>query len=108
MMKFGGTSVANVERIQKVLSADNLLFGIAGGFGAEIVAPGHVHHNGMEAINLAELDGGISARLERVAEVRHLPVEDRVDLGQDVERADPAQVPARVSREHREVESGRC
>ena len=36
------------------------------GFGAEIVAPGHVHHNGMEAVNLAELSGGISARLEQV------------------------------------------
>jgi 2-dehydropantoate 2-reductase len=58
--------LGNVERVQKVASADNLLFGIAGGFGAEILAPGHVHHNGMEAINLAELSGGISARLEQV------------------------------------------
>ena len=33
------------------------------------MGPGHVHHNGMEAINLAELRGGISERLERVAEV---------------------------------------
>jgi len=61
--------LGNVERIRRVLSADNLLFGIAGGFGAELEGPGHVHHNGMEAINLAELDGGITARLERVAEV---------------------------------------
>lgn len=61
--------LGNVERLQKVLSADNLLFGIAGGFGAEILAPGHVHHNGMEAINLAELSGGVSARLERVGAV---------------------------------------
>jgi 2-dehydropantoate 2-reductase len=61
--------LGNVERIQKVLSADNLLFGIAGGFGAEIIGPGHVHHNGMEAINLAELSSGITARLERIGEV---------------------------------------
>jgi 2-dehydropantoate 2-reductase len=60
--------LGNVERIRRVLGADNLLFGIAGGFGAELKGPGHVHHNGMEAINLAELDGGISARLERIAE----------------------------------------
>jgi 2-dehydropantoate 2-reductase len=59
--------LGNVERLQRVLGAENILFGIAGGFGAEIVAPGHVHHNGMEAINLAELEGGITARLERVA-----------------------------------------
>jgi 2-dehydropantoate 2-reductase len=61
--------LGNVERIQRVLSPENLLFGIAGGFGAEMVGPGHVHHNGMEAINLAELQGGITPRLERVAEV---------------------------------------
>ena len=61
--------LGNVERIQKVSPADNLLFGIAGGFGAEILAPGHVHHNGMEAINLAELAGGLTPRLERVGEV---------------------------------------
>jgi 2-dehydropantoate 2-reductase len=60
--------LGNVERIRRVLGADNLLFGIAGGFGAELKGAGHVHHNGMEAINLAELDGGISARLERIAE----------------------------------------
>ena len=52
--------LGNVERVQRVLGAENLLFGIAGGFGAELKAPGHVHHNGMEAINLAELQGGIS------------------------------------------------
>jgi 2-dehydropantoate 2-reductase len=61
--------LGNVERVQRALGPDNLLFGIAGGFGAELKGPGHVHHNGMEAINLAELAGGITARLERVAEV---------------------------------------
>ncbi len=61
--------LGNVDRIRQVLPPENLLFGIAGGFGAEIQAPGHVHHNGMEAINLAELKGGITPRLERVAEV---------------------------------------
>jgi 2-dehydropantoate 2-reductase len=61
--------LGNVERVQRVLGAENLLFGIAGGFGAELQGPGHVHHNGMEAINLAELSGGISARLEQMAEV---------------------------------------
>ena len=59
--------LGNVERIQRVLSPENLLFGIAGGFGAEMIGPGHVHHNGMEAINLAELTGKITPRLERVA-----------------------------------------
>jgi len=61
--------LGNVERIQRVLGPENLLFGVAGGFGAEMRGPGHVHHNGMEAINLAELQGGITERLERVAAV---------------------------------------
>jgi 2-dehydropantoate 2-reductase len=61
--------LGNAERLQAVLGPDNLLFGIAGGFGAEMRGPGHAHHNGMEAINLAELQGGVSPRLERVAEV---------------------------------------
>jgi 2-dehydropantoate 2-reductase len=61
--------LGNVEKLQSVLGPENLLFGIAGGFGAEMRGPGHVHHNGMEAINLAELSGGFSPRLERVAEV---------------------------------------
>ncbi|MGH6897643.1 MAG: ketopantoate reductase family protein [Geminicoccaceae bacterium] len=64
--------LGNVARIRRVLGAENLLFGIAGGFGAELKRPGHVHHNGMEAINLAELEGGITARLEGIAQVwRH-------------------------------------
>jgi 2-dehydropantoate 2-reductase len=61
--------LGNVERVQRVLGPENLLFGIAGGFGAEMRGPAHVHHHGMETINLAEFTGGISARLERVAEV---------------------------------------
>jgi 2-dehydropantoate 2-reductase len=61
--------LGNVDRLQRALGPENLLFGIAGGFGAELKGPGHVHHNGMEAINLAELAGGITPRLERVAEV---------------------------------------
>ena len=40
------------------------LFGVDGGFGAEMKGPGHVHHNGMEAINLAELKGVGVAELE--------------------------------------------
>jgi 2-dehydropantoate 2-reductase len=61
--------LGNVERVRRVLGEGNLLFGIAGGFGAELKGPGHVHHNGMEAINLAELNGGITTRLERIAVV---------------------------------------
>ena len=57
------------ERICRHLPPDNVLLGVAGGFGASMRAPGHAHHNGMELVRLGELDGGITERLERVGRV---------------------------------------
>ncbi|HCK77110.1 MAG TPA: 2-dehydropantoate 2-reductase [Gammaproteobacteria bacterium] len=57
------------ERIRGSLDSANILLGIAGGFGASIPQPGHVHHNGMELIRLGEMDGGITERLQRVASI---------------------------------------
>ncbi len=57
------------ERISKNLDSANILLGVAGGFGASVPEPGHVHHNGMELIRLGEMHGGMSERLERVAKV---------------------------------------
>ena len=57
------------ERICQHLSCDNILLGVAGGFGASIKAPGHVYHNGMELIRIGEMQGGLTARVERVVEV---------------------------------------
>lgn len=61
--------IGNAERMERLVGAKNLLVGIAGGFGASVVGPGHVHHNGWEAIHLGEFGGGITERLNRVAEV---------------------------------------
>lgn len=61
--------LGNAERMERLVGPKNLLVGIAGGFGASVVAPGHVHHNGWEAIHLGELAGGITDRLDRIAEV---------------------------------------
>ena len=57
------------ERICRHLPPDNVLLGVAGGFGASIRGPGHAHHNGMEHIRLGELGGGITERLERIGRV---------------------------------------
>ena len=57
------------DRICRHLPPDNVLLGVAGGFGASIHGPGHAHHNGMELVRLGELGGGITERLERVGEV---------------------------------------
>ena len=46
-----------------------MAIGVAGGFGASIVAPGHVHHNGWQLIRLGERRGKVTPRIERVAEV---------------------------------------
>lgn len=61
--------LGNAERMERLVGPKNLLVGIAGGFGAAVVAPGHVYHNGWEAIHLGEFSGGITDRLNRVAEV---------------------------------------
>ena len=57
------------ERIAAAIRSDNILNGIAGGFGASIVAPGHAHHNNMQLIALAEFAGPATPRLEAVARV---------------------------------------
>ena len=57
------------DRICRYLPPDNVLLGVAGGFGASIRGPGHAHHNGMELVRLGELGGGISERLERIGGV---------------------------------------
>lgn len=57
------------ERIRAALDSDNILLGVAGGFGASMKGPGHAHHNGMELIRVGEMSGGLSDRLQRVATV---------------------------------------
>ena len=41
--------------IAKYLKPENLFLGVAEGFGASVIAPGHVHHNAMNLIRLGEL-----------------------------------------------------
>jgi len=57
------------ERIAQYMATDRVLLGVADGFGASIKGPGHVHHNAMNLIRVGEMDGGMSARLERITGV---------------------------------------
>ncbi len=57
------------ERICQYRDPKNILVGVAGGFGASMKGPGHVHHNGMELIRLGEMHGPVSERLESIARV---------------------------------------
>lgn len=57
------------ERIAEHMACDNVLLGVAEGFGASMKGPGHAHHNAMRLIRIGEVGGGLTPRLERVARV---------------------------------------
>ncbi len=51
------------DRIAAHMPTDNVLLGVADGFGASIRGPGHAHHNAMRMIRLGEIEGGMTDRL---------------------------------------------
>ncbi|MGD8524095.1 MAG: 2-dehydropantoate 2-reductase [Desulfobacterales bacterium] len=59
--------LGSAEKVVGILGTKRVIVGIAGGFGASIKAPGHVHHCGMEFVHLGELKGPATPRLEKVA-----------------------------------------
>ena len=60
----GGPDIA-----ARMLGDDRVAVGVAGGFGASIVEPGHAHHHGLELIRLGERQGPVSPRIEAIADV---------------------------------------
>jgi 2-dehydropantoate 2-reductase len=54
------------ERITQYMPAQNVLLGVADGFGASMKGPGHAHHNSMKLIRIGEINGGVSERLQRI------------------------------------------
>src|SRR6476619_5043710 len=60
----GGPDIA-----ARVLGEDRVAVGVAGGFGASIVTPGHAHHHGFELVRLGERHGPVTPRIEAAAEV---------------------------------------
>jgi 2-dehydropantoate 2-reductase len=76
--------LGSADRVAAVLGEERVAIGVAGGFGASLVGPGHVHHNGWELVRLGERHGPATARIRRVAEVWEgagfrVRVEDDVD-----------------------------
>jgi 2-dehydropantoate 2-reductase len=51
------------ERVAVHVPADQIVIGIAEGFGSSIPAPGSVHHNGMRLIRLGEMQGELTDRV---------------------------------------------
>jgi 2-dehydropantoate 2-reductase len=60
--------LGSADRVAAITGSQRVLIGVVGGFGASMRGPGHAHHNGMEFVRLGEMDGGITPRLETVAE----------------------------------------
>ena len=46
------------------MPTNNILLGVAQGFGAAMKGPGHAHHNNMSMIRIGEMNGGITQRLK--------------------------------------------
>ncbi|SVB41253.1 uncharacterized protein METZ01_LOCUS194107 [marine metagenome] len=61
--------IGSSEKVAALLGEERVTVGVAGGFGASIKAPGHVHHNGMELIRLGEMNGPVSRRVKDVTAV---------------------------------------
>ena len=57
------------ERIAKYMPTNNILLGVAQGFGAAMKGPGHAHHNNMSMIRIGEMNGGITLRLQKLVKV---------------------------------------
>ena len=57
------------ERIASFMPTDNVLLGVAQGFGASMKGPGHAHHNNMSMIRIGEMNGGITPRLNNLVKI---------------------------------------
>lgn len=57
------------ERIKQYMSGENVLLGVAQGFGASMKGPGHAHHNAMSMIRIGAMEGGADSRVDRVTQL---------------------------------------
>ncbi len=61
--------LGSADRVAAILGEERVILGVVGGFGASIVAPGHVHHHGLELVRLGERRGSLTPRIERIAQL---------------------------------------
>lgn len=57
------------NQIQKYISSNNVLFGVAQGFGASMKNYGYIHHNAMALIRLGELEKKKTFRLKKISNI---------------------------------------
>jgi 2-dehydropantoate 2-reductase len=63
--------LGSADVVAGVVGAGRLAVGIAGGFGAKLVGPGHAFHNGMELVRIGAYGSLARERVERVVAVWH-------------------------------------
>ena len=61
--------LGSADRVASVLGEEAVAIGVAGGFGASLVAPGHVRHEGWELVRLGERRGPATPRIHGIAKV---------------------------------------
>ena len=59
------------ERVARRIPEEHIVIGIAEGFGSSIPEPGHVHHEGMRLIRIGEMNGGLTDRVQQIAQSWH-------------------------------------
>jgi 2-dehydropantoate 2-reductase len=59
--------LGSADRIAATLGDECVAIGVVGGFGASMVGPGHVHHEGWELVRLGERHGPVTPRIRRIA-----------------------------------------
>jgi 2-dehydropantoate 2-reductase len=74
--------VGAFERIRKVVGHERLLAGVAGGFGARVISPGRVHHEGWERLEFGEFGSVPSERVRYIADL-FVQAGFRVDIRND-------------------------
>ena len=61
--------LGSAEKLKMFIPEDQILLGVADGFGASIIKPGHVYHNAMKLIRIGELNSGFTKKLEKIVSV---------------------------------------
>ncbi len=61
--------LGSAELVARQIGSHRLMAGIAGGFGASMVQPGHIHHSGMQKILIGPFDDLSIHHCERIAGV---------------------------------------
>ena len=64
--------IGSIQCVKKYIPTDHVFVGVADGFGASVIKPGHVHHHAMNLIRVGELNGGITSQLEGVTKIWEL------------------------------------